>query len=106
MNSGEIVTLILGATGTIGGFFAGKRTQAAKALKIEAEAGSIALTSSEKAVAIWERLNKQLNTELEIFRLQVEEIKKENENLHRENLELKRQIELLRDEIRALKLSR
>lgn len=106
MNAGEIVTLILGATGTIGGFLAGKRTQAAKASKIEAEAESIALSSSEKAVALWEKLNKQLNAELETLRLQVEQIRKENINLHKENLELQRQVELLRDEIRALKLSR
>lgn len=102
MDTTQIVEIIAAAGAVIGGFFAGKGFEKAKTKKVEAETDSITVESAEKAVTIWENLNKRLSEELGNLRSQISEIKLENGKLHRENQELTRQVNILRQEVERL----
>lgn len=103
MDKQAIITAVIGAVTAIGGGLLGKRLEKAKAKKIAAEADSISVETTERAVGMWEDLNKQLHHELGILRTQIGELRKENVKLHDENLELKKQIDTLSGEVNKLK---
>lgn len=103
MENSTIVAIASAVISAFGGAFIGKRHEAAKAKKTDAEAESINVATTEKAIAIWEQLNGQLHTELGALRIQIDALKLENGNMHRENNELRKQIESLSGEVQALK---
>lgn len=102
MDTAQIVEIIAAVGAVIGGFFAGKGFERAKTKKVEAETDSISVSSAERAVNIWEELNKRLSSELENLRVQISEIKAENKKLHLENHELTKQVGILRQEVKRL----
>jgi len=102
METTQLVQVIAAVGAVVGGFFAGKGFEKAKTKKVEAETESITVESAEKAVGIWENLNKRLSEELGNLRMQISEIKLENGKLHRENQELTRQVGILRQEVERL----
>lgn len=103
MGTGEIILAAIGASGSVFSFFVGRGLKKAEASKTSAEAVNISVATTEKAVAIWEELNKNLHSELEILRDQVNSLKEENEKLHRENMILQKQIMELVSEVEKLK---
>ena len=102
MDTAQLIQILGGVATAIGGFFVGKGLEKAKTKKVEAETDSITVESAEKAVSIWENLNKRLSEELGNLRSQISEIKLENGKLHRENQELTRQVNILRQEVERL----
>lgn len=102
MDTAQILQILVGvATGLIG-VFVGKGVERAKTKKIDAETESITVSSTERAINIWENLNQQLHDELESLRNQVMDIKRENGKLHRENEELRMEVGMLRNEVKRL----
>ncbi len=102
MEAAQIIEIAVGVIVGVGGFFAGKGFEKAKTKKVEAETDSITVASAERAVNIWEELNKRLSGELDNLRFQISEIKSENKKLHEENRELKTQVGILTQEVKRL----
>lgn len=102
MDTAQIIQVLAGTAAAFGGFFVGKGLEKAKTKKVEAETDSINISSTERAINIWENLNKQLHDELQSLRNQVMEIKRENGILHKENVELKKQVGILSEEVKRL----
>lgn len=102
MDTAQIIQILGGVATAIGGFFVGKGLEKAKTKKLDAETESINISSTERAINIWENLNQQLHDELQSLRSQVMEIKRENGILHKENEELKKQVSILSGEVKRL----
>lgn len=103
MAASEILTAIVGVITTALGVLFGRKAERAKVKKAEAEADSINVSTTERAVVIWEKLNEQLHLELDNMRREMSEIKRQNIELHRENVELRLQVESLTREVEELK---
>lgn len=116
MGTGEVLTIIGGALTTAIGWAFGRKSERAKIQKSDAEADGIAVASSERAVLIWERRNKELDNELKVLRHEMEEIRSQNTQLqikmaefgsqnaqlHKENVELKEQVRVLSGRVEEL----
>lgn len=103
MDASTIITIVTGIVTALGGAAIGKRQGIAKAKKVEAEADSIAVSSTEKAVKMWEELNEQLRKDLDAARIRMDEIQVEYKRVHEENMELKRKVAGMEQEIADLK---
>jgi peptidoglycan hydrolase CwlO-like protein len=103
MDNSTIIAVVTAIASALGGIVFGKKHEKAKTKKTDAEADSITVSTTEKAVAIWEQLNGQLHNELGQLRIQIDNLRKENGNLHKENIELKKQIASLTYEVENLK---
>lgn len=102
MDASQILQIVIGVGTGLVGVFVGKGVERAKTKKLDAETESITVSSTEKAINIWENLNQQLHDELESLRNQVMDIKRENGKLHRENEELRMEVGMLRNEVKRL----
>jgi len=102
MDASQILQIVIGVGTGLVGVFVGKGVEKAKTKKLDAETESITVSSTERAINIWENLNQQLHDELESLRNQVMDIKRENGKLHRENEELRLEVGMLRNEVKRL----
>lgn len=102
MDTAQILQILVGVATGLVGVFVGKGVERAKTKKLDAETESITVSSTERAINIWENLNQQLHDELESLRNQVMDIKRENGKLHRENEELRLEVGMLRSEVKRL----
>ena len=102
MDASQILQIVIGVGTGLVGVFVGKGVERAKTKKLDAETESITVSSTERAINIWENLNQQLHDELESLRNQVMDIKRENGKLHRENEELRLEVGMLRNEVKRL----
>lgn len=102
MDASQILQIVIGVGTGLVGVFVGKGVEKAKTKKLDAETESITVSSTERAINIWENLNQQLHDELESLRNQVMDIKRENGKLHRENEELRLEVGMLRSEVKRL----
>lgn len=102
MDASQILQIVIGVGTGLVGVFVGKGVEKAKTKKLDAETESITVSSTERAINIWENLNQQLHDELESLRNQVMDIKRENGKLHRENEELRLEVGMLRNEVERL----
>ena len=102
MDASQILQIVIGVGTGLVGVFVGKGVERAKTKKLDAETESITVSSTERAINIWENLNQQLHDELESLRNQVMDIKRENGKLHRENEELRMEVGMLRNEVKRL----
>lgn len=102
MDASQILQIVIGLGTGLVGVFVGKGVEKAKTKKLDAETESITVSSTERAINIWENLNQQLHDELESLRNQVMDIKRENGKLHRENEELRMEVGMLRNEVKRL----
>jgi len=102
MDASQILQIVIGVGTGLVGVFVGKGVEKAKTKKLDAETESITVSSTERAINIWENLNQQLHDELESLRNQVMDIKRENGKLHRENEELRMEVGMLRNEVKRL----
>lgn len=102
MDTAQILQILVGVATGLVGVFVGKGVEKAKTKKLDAETESITVSSTERAINIWENLNQQLHDELESLRNQVMDIKRENGKLHRENEELRMEVGMLRNEVKRL----
>jgi len=102
MDASQILQIVIGVGTGLVGVFVGKGVERAKTKKLDAETESITVSSTERAINIWENLNQQLHDELESLRNQVMDIKRENGKLHRENEELRLEVGMLRSEVKRL----
>lgn len=109
MDASQILQIVIGVGTGLVGVFVGKGVERAKTKKLDAETESITVSSTEKAINIWENLNQQFQDEVELLRNQVlaiqkeyNEIKKENGKLHQENEKLRVEVGILRNEVKRL----
>jgi peptidoglycan hydrolase CwlO-like protein len=85
----NLLTIVVGAAGTIGGLFIGTR-------KAKADARQSELDGVEKAIKIWREMAEELREEVDTLKAKVEQLQSRVQELMEENTAMQAELDKLK----------